>query len=126
MLGGGNVAFLTSYLLICNMAVTVAAPVLFPLIAPGEDISFLSAFMVICRQVGPVLLLPLFCSWFFRYYVPKVHAIIVGIRGLSFYLWAVALTIVTGSTVKFLVEQENPDYKVEISLAVVALFICVG
>ena len=37
-----------------------------------------------------------------------------------------ALTIVTGSTVKFLVEQEDPDYSTEIGLAVVSLIICVG
>lgn len=123
---GGNVAFLTSYLLVCNIAVAVAAPLVFPFIVPGEEVSFLSSFLVICKQVGPVLLLPLLLAWFFRYYLPKVHEKIVSIRGLSFYLWAVALTIVTGSMVRFLVQQENPDYSVEISLAVVALVICVG
>ncbi|MCD8192975.1 MAG: transporter, partial [Tannerellaceae bacterium] len=46
--------------------------------------------------------------------------------GLSFYLWAISLTIVTGNTVKFLVTQDTPDYKVEIGLAMVALIICVA
>jgi len=123
---GGNVGFLTSYLLLCNIGVALVAPVLFPWIGAHQEMPFTESFFLICRQVGPVLLLPLFLSWFIRYTLPKVHEKIVNIRGASFYLWAVALVIVTGSTVKFLMLQEDPDYWVEISLAVVALFICVG
>ncbi|MDL2265053.1 transporter [Parabacteroides sp. OttesenSCG-928-G21] len=123
---GGNVAFLTSYLLLCNIVVAVIAPALMPLIEPQNDLSFIESFLFICRQVGPILLLPLFIAWILRYFTPKLHEKITHIHGLSFYLWAIALTIVTGSTVKFLVVQENPDYKIEISLAVAALCICVG
>lgn len=123
---GGNVAFLTSYLLLCNIVVAVAAPALMPLIEPQNDMPFIESFLFICRRVGPILLLPLLIAWFLRYFIPKVHHKLIRMHGLSFYLWAVALTIVTGSTVKFLVMQEDPDYKVEISLAVAALFICIG
>lgn len=123
---GGNVAFLTSYLLLCNIAVAVAAPALFPLIEPQADVSFWSSFIYICKQVGPVLILPLFFAWVIRYLTPKVHKALLRLNGLSFYLWAFALVIVTGTTVKFLVEQENPDYMVEISMAIVSLVICVG
>jgi BASS family bile acid:Na+ symporter len=34
--------------------------------------------------------------------------------------------IVTGRTVKFLIEQENPDYSVETGCAIVSLIICCG
>ncbi|MDH6359123.1 transporter [Parabacteroides sp. PF5-9] len=123
---GGNVAFLTTYLLVCNIAVAVAAPALFPLIGPDQELSFIQAFLYICREVGPVLLFPLALAWFMRYFIPKIHQKLLRIHRLSFYLWAVALTIVTGSTVHFLVNQENPDYSTEIGLAVVSLVICVG
>lgn len=123
---GGNVAFLTSYLLLCNTAVALAVPTLFPFIEPQADASFINAFLHICKQVGPVLILPLFLAWAIRYFTPKVHKVLLNLHGLSFYLWAFALTLVTGTTVKFLVEQENPDYKVEISMAVVSLLICIG
>lgn len=123
---GGNVAFLTSYLLLCNIGVAIAAPILFPLIEPASNISFIGAFWHICKQVGPILLLPLFIAWLIRYYIPKFHKTLLGLNGLSFYVWAFALVVVTGNTVKFLIEQENPDYKVEIGMAVASLLICVG
>lgn len=123
---GGNVAFLTSYLLLCNIGVAIAAPILFPLIGPHTEMSFIEAFFYMCKKIGPILLLPLLLAWIAQYYIPKVTRAIAEFPSLSFYLWAIALTIVTGNTVKFLIEQENPNYKVEISLAIVALLICVG
>lgn len=121
---GGSIAFLTSYLLFCNIAVALIVPILFPLLGLYNDMSFLDSVLYICSQVGPILLLPLIAAWVIRYALPKLHAKILGIHQLSFYLWAVALTIVTGRTIKFLVEQEDPDYFVEIGCAIVALLIC--
>lgn len=123
---GGNVAFLTTYLLICNIAVAVAAPLFFPFIGPHAEMSFIDAFIYICQRIGPVLLLPLVVAWLAQYYVPRLTRAIGDLPGLSFYLWAVSLTLVTGNTVKFLVGQDNPDFRIEISLAVVALLICCG
>lgn len=123
---GGNVPFLASYLFLCNVGVALVAPVLFSLLGINSGMPFIESFFSICFQVGPLLILPLLTAWFLQFGVPKVHQLLLRIPRLSFYLWAVALTIVTGNTVKFLVEQENPDYTVEISLALVSLVICVG
>jgi BASS family bile acid:Na+ symporter len=123
---GGNVAFLTTYLLLCNTGVAIVAPLLLPLVGSHAEIPFAESFFLICRQVGPVLLFPLMTAWFIRYALPRVNLKIIGLRNLSFYLWALALTIVTGKTVKFLVEQETHDYKTEIALAIVSLIICVA
>nr|WP_306439040.1 transporter [Parabacteroides sp. 52] len=123
---GGSVPFLTSYLLVCNIGVALVAPILFSMIGTHTDMPFMESFLYICKQVGPVLLLPLLFAWGIRYLTPKVHEKLLRLHGLSFYIWALSLTIVTGSTVRFLVEQENPNYSVEISLALVSLFICVG
>lgn len=123
---GGSVAFLTSYLLFCNIAVALAVPVLFPLIGSYTEMPFIDSVIFICSQVGPILILPLVLAWVIRYGIPKLHERIIRIHQLSFYLWAVALIIVTGRTVKFLVEQNNADYFIEIGCAVVALIICCG
>lgn len=123
---GGSVAFLTNYVLLCNIGVAIMAPVLFSFMGSQSEMPFLESFLFICRQVGPLLILPLVFAWSLRAFLPKLHARILSVHKLSFYLWAVALTIVTGSTVRFLVEQQDPDYTVEIGLAVVSLVICVG
>lgn len=123
---GGSVAFLTNYVLLCNIGVAIMAPVLFSFMGSQSEMPFFESFLFICRQVGPLLILPLVFAWSLRAFLPKLHARILSVHKLSFYLWAVALTIVTGSTVRFLVEQQDPDYTVEIGLAVVSLVICVG
>nr|WP_129732752.1 transporter [Parabacteroides goldsteinii] len=123
---GGNVAFLASYVFLCNVGVAVVAPFLFSFLGTHSDMPFFESFMYICKQVGPLLILPLVCAWGMQYFLPKFHKKLLSIHQLSFYLWAVALTIVTGNTIRFLVEQNNPNYTVEISLALVSLVICVG
>lgn len=123
---GGNVAFLASYVFLCNVGVAVAAPFLFSLLGTHSEMPFFESFFYICRQVGPLLILPLAVAWLMQYFAPKLHRKLLGIHYLAFYLWAVALVIVTGNTVKFLRMQQNPDYTVEISLALVSLVICVG
>ena len=123
---GGSVGFITSYLLLCNIGVAVAAPILFPLIGPHSDISFIAAFLYIGERMVIVLTLPLGIAWFIRYYLPRLNNKILSVPKLPYYLWAVSLTIVTGSTVKFLVEQEDPDYKTIIGLAAVSLILCIG
>ena len=123
---GGSVAFLTSYLIFCNITVAIAVPLLFPLLGSPIEMPFIDSVIYICSQVGPILVLPLIVAWIIRYALPKLHEKILRIHQLSFYLWAVALMIVTGRTVKFLIEQENPDYFVEIGCAIVAMIICCG
>ncbi|MDR1881148.1 MAG: transporter [Tannerellaceae bacterium] len=122
---GGSVPFHTSYLLLCNIAVAIASPLLFPLIGLHRDMTFWPSFFYICRQTVPVLICPLLLAWAIRYRLPRVQKTLLKYTNAPFYLWAVALVIVTGSTMKFLVEQENPDYTVEISLAAVSLIICI-
>lgn len=123
---GGSVAFLTSYVIFCNVTVAVVAPLLFPLLGSTVEMPFIDSVLYICSQVGPILVLPLIVAWIIRFGLPKLHKQITRFPQVSFYLWAVALIIVTGRTVKFLVEQENPNYFAEIGCAIVALVICCG
>jgi BASS family bile acid:Na+ symporter len=122
---GGNVAFLTTYLLLCNVAVALAAPLLLPLVGSSAGITFTGSLLGISMRVGPVLILPLLSAWIIRYTAPKVNAILTGIRGLSFALWTAALAIVTATTVDFLASREVTDYVTGIRLALVSLVICV-
>jgi BASS family bile acid:Na+ symporter len=121
---GGNVGFLTAYLLFCNMVIALAAPVFFSFIGVNEALSFWESVWYICRQVFPLLVLPLFIAAALRKWVPKVHQVLVRIPKLTFYIWVLALTIVTGITVQFVFNNENPDYLTEIGLAVTALILC--
>ena len=121
---GGNVGFLTAYLLLCNIVIAIAAPVYFSFIGFHEALSFGESVWYICRQVFPLLVFPLFLAVALRKWVPKVHQVLLRIPKLTFYIWVIALTIVTGVTVQFVLHNENPDYSTEIGLAVIASILC--
>ena len=121
---GGNVGFLTAYVMFCNLAVAMAAPVYFSLIGVHGELVFLQSVGYICLRVFPLLVLPLFIAFALRKWIPKAHQALIRIPQLTFYLWAIALTIVTGVTVQYVLNSDNSDYMAEIGLAVVALVFC--
>lgn len=121
---GGNVGFLTAYVLFCNITVAIAAPVYFSLTGVNETLSFMQSVWYICQKVFPILILPLFCAILLRYLTPKVHKAILRIPQLAFYIWVVALTIVTGNTVKFMLQQSRDNFNTELGLLFVSLILC--
>ena len=122
---GGSVAFVAGYLLFCNLAIAIGAPLIFAHIGEYSDWGFWESFLFICKKVVPTLIAPLFVAWFLQLFLPKVHKKISSIHGLAFYLWAVGLTIVTANTVKFLTLQDSSNFQTELSLGAVSLVICI-
>jgi len=122
---GGSISFIATYLFICNIGVAALAPLLFTMLGTHSEMTFMQSFLHICWQVATILVLPLAIAWFLQYFLPKVHDKLASIHKASFYLWATSLTVLTGTTVKFVVDQPNPDVASEIGLAVVALIICI-
>lgn len=122
---GGNVAFLAGFVFLSNVLVALSAPVLFSFLGTNSALPFWESFGYICRQVVPLLILPLVGAWFVRYFLPRFHRRLLSVQILAFYMWSLALTIVTGRTVTFLLEQPDPHYANEIGLALLALGICI-
>ena len=121
---GGNVGFLTAYVLFCNIAVAVAAPVYFSLTGVNVEMTFIQSVLYICQKVLPILILPLIIAIAMRYLTPKVHKALLSIPKLAFYIWVCALTIVTGSTVQFMLNQDSASINTEIGLLIVSLILC--
>ena len=121
---GGNVGFLTAYVLFCNIAVAITAPIYFSLTGIHEDLSFIQSVFHICQKVLPILILPLFIAIALRKLTPKIHKAILDIPSLAFYIWVVALTVVTGTTVQFMLVQDSASYNTEIGLLIVSFILC--
>lgn len=120
---GGSASSLTTYTLLSNLLAAVAVPLVFPMVEPHADISFFAAFLKILSKVFPLLLCPFLLAWFLRVCVPKVHDWLLGFHDAAFYLWGVALAIVSGQTVRSLVNSEAPAY-VEWLIAFAGLVTC--
>lgn len=120
----GNVASITTYTLLCNIAVAIAVPLIFPLVTHSENnMSFFEAFWIIICKIFPLLICPFLLAQLMNYFTPKFHDKLANISGLAFYLWAVALALAMGITVKALIEQPADGYT-EILLAIGSLFTC--
>lgn len=120
---GGSASTLTTYTLLSNILAAIAVPLVFPLVEPHADVTFIIAFLKILSKVFPLLLFPFFLALFLRYCVPPSHRLLLKYHGVAFYLWAVALTIVTGQTVRSLVNS-TADVSVEILIALAGLITC--
>ncbi|MCI1682634.1 MAG: bile acid:sodium symporter [Bacteroides sp.] len=103
---GGSASTITTYTLLSNLLAAVVVPLIFPLVEPHANITFFIAFLKILSKVFPLLLLPFFLAWLFKIFTPAIHRFLLGFPNLAFYLWGVALAIVSGQTVRSLVNSD--------------------
>lgn len=121
---GGNVASITTYTLLCNIAVAFVIPALFPIIAPSANhTSFWAAFSHIMGRIFPLLICPFLLAQLIRWLLPKINAKLTSISGLAFYMWAIALTIAMGMTVRSLIEEPTDTHTL-ILLSIGSLIAC--
>lgn len=121
---GGSVSFITAYVFLSNAVVALLSPFLFSYIGDMTNLPFLKSVWLICREVVPLLIFPLIAAWIIRFISPRLLKSIQSVQGFSFYIWAFALMVVIGKTVNFLVNQDKPDYLLEISIALISLVCC--
>lgn len=122
---GGNIASAATFSLISNLTAAVLAPVYLSIIGSGvADVPFLASFFFILRKVIPILVLPFLLAVVLQKVSPKIHYKVRSAQILSFYIWAVALTIVIASVVRFVMLQDNNSYAIEILIGIVSLVIC--
>lgn len=123
---GANIAIMVSYSMLVNTVVAVAAPLFFSAIGTGAGIAFWESFWTILCRVIPILVLPFALALLLRHFTPRLADRIEGWRPFSFYLWLVALAIVTGRTVNFIMTQDARNVTTELWLAAIALVICLA
>jgi len=119
----GNAADITTYTIIINMAVALVAPLLLPLAHPHAGLTFLPTFGMIIHKVFPILICPLLAAWLVRRFCPSMLRVLLRVKDLSFYLWAVSLAIAIAVTVKAIVHSNMP-VTYEIGIAAVSLACC--
>lgn len=124
---GGNISSIAAYSFISNLSIAILSPLFLALIGDASvgAITFGSSVIIIFKKVFPVLLLPFILAITISKVSPKLHNTIRKTQILSFYLWAIALTIVTSRVTMFISIQGNASYKLKLAMAGVALIICV-
>ena len=121
---GGSLEQMTTYTFLSNFITVLLAPLCFPLIEPGVDIAFWTAFLKILQEVFLVLIVPMILAFIVKHTMKRLHARIIAVKDLSYYLWACSLLIVTGTTVKNIVHAEATIWLL-LAIALLGLMVCV-
>lgn len=103
---GGNISTMTTYTVLSSVASALLIPLVFPLLEPAASVTFVEAVFIIMQKVAAVLLLPLVLGWAAQHYWKRLCRLVTSVPNLSFYTWAVSLSLTTGITVKNIVHSE--------------------
>lgn len=123
---GGNISTIAAFSFVSNLSVALLAPIFLAIIGDTsvESISFLPAVLSIFKKVLPVLLLPFILALALEKISPIMHDKVRSAQIVSFYLWAIALTIVISRVTMFISIQDEASHTLEIIIACTTLVIC--
>ncbi len=121
---GARASTVLSYSLVINTALAMGAPLFFTVIAPSVDVSFWGSVWAIFVRVIPVVVLPFVGALVVRWLWPRGADFVRQRGSLSFYLWIVALVVVTGRVVGFIVDTATVTVGEGLILAGVGLVVC--
>lgn len=126
---GGSISKVATYSIISNISVAVLAPILFAQMdtATGSgQIDVTDAMLKIAYKVMPLIILPLPCAFLLMWKAPRIHRTIATHQSLSFYIWAVALFIVVGRAVSYVVTAPPSKIGEMVALALIAGLACIA
>ena len=121
---GANISMMSTYLMACNLMVAVVAPLSFTLIGAHSDISFWNSFFTILGKVFPLLIAPFFLALLTRRFFPKANDYINHHKSLSFYVWAISLTVVISRAIGLLMTQFYEHRIMFLWMVAISVFLC--
>lgn len=121
---GGDINAITTYTILINLLTSLLIPTLVPLVHPNPDLNVINAALLILGKVFPLLLLPLISALLIRYLFPPLHRRLAGMQELSFYLWAVALSLAIAVTTRSIIHS-SVTIETQLWLVAVSVICCV-
>ena len=121
---GANRETITAYTILGNLMVAIVAPIYFSFIGIHQDMPFLESFALILKKIGPVIALPFFVAMFLQFCLPKINEAISKVSGISFYVWAVTLTITLGQTINMIIANGRENIKSITVLGIISIIFC--
>lgn len=122
---GANMATMVTYTILYNLVLAFVAPACFSLIRFGDALPFWTSFWIIIKRVFPLIVFPMILAFFFQKVLPRTTAVIVKVKMLPFYLWALTLTTVIGQTIDYILQQNRSMLWMILAMAAIAAIECV-
>ncbi|MCH5216982.1 MAG: transporter [Muribaculaceae bacterium] len=124
---GGDIKKVVTYSLVSNLFVAVTGPVILAAIGDNSSLSFGQSFLLILKEVGPLLIAPMLSAFALQYIWPKMHERVANHQQLSFYIWALSLFIIVGGCVSFAINAWTPSSTwIMLALTVGAGVVCIA
>lgn len=97
---GGSTSGVVTYLLLCNLMVSLLAPAFLTLVEPNSGLDFFTSLFMIMGKVFPLLICPLLTAWVVRYLMPGFHRWLLKFPDLAFNIWFISLALAITVTVR--------------------------
>ena len=122
---GGSIGSLTIYTIIANVVTTIIIPLFFPMVEKSADMSFIFAVLMVLKNVTLVLVVPLALALISRKVIPSFTTCLAKKKNLGLYLWCINLSIVSGVTVRNILQSTVSGTSL-VLLLVLPLFVTVA
>lgn len=123
---GGNISTIAAFSFISNLSIGLLSPLFLAVVGEvsPESIAFIPSVLLIFKKVIPIIVVPFVLAIVLEKVSPKMHEKVRASQIISFYLWAVALTIVISRVTMFITLQDSGSHALEIIIATTTLVIC--
>ena len=121
---GANRETVTTFTILDNLGVAIAAPIIFSFIGTHQDMPFFQSFWHVFWRIAPQIVLPFIVALIMQRWMPKVNGFFCKYKGVSLYVWAFTLTLVLGKTFHDIITNPNTDWGLLGWMCVVSAFLC--
>jgi len=122
---GGSIVSMATYSILSTILVAFLAPLIFSAIGAhglaDGDLSFIHSFLAICAKVMPLLLGPFILALILKKVAPRTHRRLYEKQIYSFWIWAIALTVVMANTTEKIIGKIEEDYSIFMHILLIAL-----
>ena len=122
---GGNIAILTLYTLLGNLATASLLPLLLPSLGISVDLPYLQSFLFILKQLFLMLIAPLIGAIILSRFFPGVYTAIRKRQIISFYIWFISFAVVIARSVNFFLAYGEDKLPEVLSIAAGSLVACI-
>lgn len=103
---GGNAATATTYTILSSTFTAIAVPLVYPLVEPGMELTFVELFLKILSRVFPTIMAPLALALLLKWLLPEWHAFVrEKSKDYSFYLWGICTAVNTAQIIRSIVNS---------------------
>ncbi|HPR33085.1 MAG TPA: hypothetical protein PLK12_13365 [Prolixibacteraceae bacterium] len=121
---GADLSTMVASTLLTNLALALIAPLYLSFVGEQAGLSFLQSFGIVLSKVAPLMIVPLLLALFTQRFLPRITTFLVRRKSISFYIWALCLTIVIGSTIDSIFALDRSRLRLILWMALISMILC--